>query len=100
MNQLAEGNLKVSCDGFHLACTLRGDLFEERIERLLDETLLHPCAVGHAGVGRDWCADWCQGQLGKVGGLTDRERAGCLGLDHEEAPAHSVATPILHRRAE
>ena len=79
MDQLAEGDLEVPCDGLHLARTLGGDLLEERIERLLDEGLLHARAVGHAAVARDWCADGSEGQLGEVGGLADRERAGFVG---------------------
>src|SRR5712692_8245624 len=100
MDQLAEGDLEVPRDGLRLARTLGGDLLKEWIERLLDEVLLHACAVGHAAVAWDWCADGTEGQLGQVHGLTDGERAGFVGLDDKEAPAHGVATAILHRRAE
>ena len=52
------GDLKVPCDGLHLAAHAGAAIsLEERIERLLDESLLHAARSGMAAVARDRRAD-------------------------------------------
>src|ERR1700730_342326 len=85
---------EIKHDGYRLIARRSDDrvrLYTRRVFNWVDR---------YAAVARDWRAGGSEGQLGQVGGLTDRERAGCLGLDDKKAPTQSVTAAILHRRGE